>query len=90
MSVVDLLLVGNLVLLAVCGARAPRRSRSRVDDVLSRAGLREPAGVEDPEGGPAEPLGNVVRFPSGDELALRRARSAHPSGRFSHPSTGLL
>ena len=97
MVVVDVLLVCNLILFAYCALRSPRARSSRLDQLLHRVDRTdgEVAGGE---------MGKVLRFPSTDDLAIRRARAvhpsrhpadlssrpmSHPSGRSSHPSGRL-
>jgi hypothetical protein len=81
--VVDVLLVCNLVLFAVCAFRVPRQGRSRLDDLVAQARL-------DPQPASTWQMGQILAFPTSDELARRRARSAHPAGHFSHPSAQPL
>lgn len=77
MIVVDVLLVCNLLVFALCAVRGWHPGRARLDDLLSRAQVGER-----PADGQA--MGEIVPFPAGGrELARRRARANHPAGH--HP-----
>ena len=80
MVVVDILLVCNLILLAVCAVRAPRRVKPGLDELLARA--RRPSPVPD---GAGQPMGIVIPFPVRDQLARRRAMATHPSAGTAQP-----
>jgi len=76
MVVVDVLLVCNLILFACCALRSSRADSSRADQLLQR--IDRPG-----DAFPAEQMGQVLRFPPAEDLAMRRARALHPS---QHPS----
>ncbi len=82
MIVVDVLLVCVVLLFARRAVRVRHPSGSLLGDLLARAHPVD-----------EEPMGEIVPFPTGDELARRRARAHHPSGhqpcpaaRLPHPS----
>lgn len=73
MVVLDVLLACNLVVLLVFALR-PRQAKAPNFDELLRA-----VGLGGPMSQPSTSDGVVVPFATREELAMRRARAAHPS-----------
>ena len=97
MVVVEVLLGCNLFLFAACAIRGHRPPRSKLDELL--ASVRVPVRAGDAtsvESDPDQDGATIIAFPTSEEMAIRRARAAHPSGHAldgsyacaRHPSMG--
>lgn len=76
MVVLDVLLGCNLVVLFVFALRPRQAPATGIDELLRAVGLGDAATARPSSDGV------IVPFASRDELAMRRARAAHPSAEI--------